>query len=281
MKAKVDRQKSVGTKIATGACASLIFISVLISQQQTLKVSEVTRIYDRQYVSALRDIAKVIPHGELVAAPGNVPQVSYFTDHEVIRTNAGFLVKVENFGRATIEFMQKNNCSYLIIPEDASFTSARSSDSYPKTKVQILDRILEKIGEYKTESSIIHVYRLPSSITDDNIHEVTDFAWPKLYVESPLNGTTIELSTSNGRDVINVIGTAIDADSGIKKVEAYMEGSSSFKPADLIPYNNDSYKWSISFNVTSEGTKKIMVRATDNAAHTTYQPVYLSIKYLK
>ncbi|MDQ3968614.1 MAG: Ig-like domain-containing protein [Thermoproteota archaeon] len=279
MEAKVDRQKSGGTKIATGACISLIFISVIISQQQTLKVSEVTRIYDRQYVSALRDIAKVIPHGELVAAPGNVPQVHYFTDHEVIRTNAGFLVEVENFGRATIEFMQKNNCSYLIISEDASFASDRSSGSYPKTKVQILDRILEKIGEYKTESSIIHVYRLPSSITDDNIHEVTDFAWPKLYVESPLNGTTIELSTSNGTAVINVIGTAIDADSGIKKVEAYMDRSS-FKPADLVPYN-DSYKWSISFDVTSEGTKMIMVRATDNAAHTTYQPVYFSVKYLQ
>jgi hypothetical protein len=280
VKPKTDHKKSIATKIATSACISLAFISIMISQQQMLKVSEVTRIYDRQYVNALRDISEVIPHGELVATSGNVPQVRYFTDHEVIRTTAGFLVKVENFGRATIEFMQKNNCSYLIIPEDASFASKQSSGSYPKTKVQILDRILEKIGEYKTESSIIHVYRLSSSITDDNIHEVTDFAWPKLYVESPLNGTTIELSTSNGTPVINVIGTAIDADSGIKKVEAYMDRSS-FKPADLIPYNNDSYKWSISFDVTSEGTKKIMVRATDNAAHTTYQPVYLSIKYLQ
>jgi hypothetical protein len=197
----------------------------------------------------------------------------------VIRTNAGFLVEVENFGRATIDFMRKNNCSYLIIPEDASFASERSSGSYPKTKVQILDRILEMMGEYKTESSVIHVYRLPSGITDDKIHEVTDFAWPKLYVDYPINGTTIELSRSNGTPAINVIGTAIDADSGIKKVEAYMDRSS-FKSADLIPYN-DSYKWSISFDVTSEGTKKIMVRATDNAAHITYQPVYLSIKYLK
>jgi hypothetical protein len=232
VKPKTDHKKSIATKIATSACISLAFISIMISQQQTLKVSEVTRIYDRQYVNALRDISEVIPQGELIAAPGNIPQVRYFTDHEVIRTTAGFLVSVENFGRATIEFMQKNNCSYLIIPEDISFASKQSSGSYPKTKVQILDRILEKTGEYKTESSIIHVYRLPSSITDDNIHEVTDFAWPKLYVESPLNGTTIELSGSNGTAVINVIGTAIDADSGIKKVEAYMDRSS-FKPADL------------------------------------------------
>jgi Bacterial Ig domain len=276
VKSNEDRQKSGGTKIAISACISLIFISIMISQQQTLKVSEVTRIYDRQYVGTLRDIAKVIPQGELVATPGNVPQVSYFTDHEAIRTNAGFLMKVENFGRATIEFMRKNNCSYLIIPEDASFASDRSSGSYPKTKVQILDRILEKIGEYRTESSIIHVYHLSSDIIDDNIHIVTDFAWPKLYVESPVNGTTIELSRSNGTFAINVTGTAVDADTGIKKVEAYMDRSS-FKPADLI-LDGDSYKWSISFDVSSVGTKKIMIRATDNANHTTYRPVYLSIK---
>jgi hypothetical protein len=276
VKLNADHQKSGPTKIVTSACISLVFLSIIISQQQGLRVSEVTRIYDRQYVNALSEISKVIPQGELVAAPGNVPQISYFTDHEVIRTNAGFLVPVENFGRATLEFMQKNNSSYLIIPEDASFASEHPSSSYPKTKVQILDKLLEKIGDYKTESSIIHVYRLSLDITDDNIHIVTDFAWPKLYVEYPENGTTIELSRSNGTSAINVIGTAVDADSGIKKVEAYMDRSS-FDPADLIS-EGDSYKWSISFDVSSAGTKKIMVRATDNANHTTYRPVYLSIK---
>jgi hypothetical protein len=276
VKPKADHKKSGPTKIATSACISLVFLSIIISQQHGLRVSEVTRIYDRQYVNALRDIAEVIPQGERVAAPGNVPQISYFTSHEVIRTNAGFLVPVENFGRATIEFMQKNNSSYLIIPEDASFASEHPSGLYPKTKVQILNKLVEKIGDYKTESSIIHVYRLSSDITVDNIHIVTDFAWPKLYVESPVNGTTIELSRSNGTSAINVIGTAVDTDSGIKKVEAYLDRSS-FKPADLISHG-DSYKWSISFDVSSAGTKKIVVRATDNANHTTYRPVYLSIK---
>ena len=279
MKPKADHQKSGPTKIVTSVCISLVFLSIILSQQHALRVSEVTRIYDRQYVNALRDIAKVIPRGELVTAPGNVPQISYFTGHEVIRTNAGFLMPVQNFGRATIEFMQKNNCSYLIIPEDAAFASEHSSGLYPKTKVQILDKLLEKIGDYKTESSIIHVYRLSQDITGDNIHLVTDFAWPKLYVESPVNGTSIELSKSNETSTINVTGTAVDADSGIKKVEAYMDHSS-FKPADLTP-RGDSYKWSISFDVASEGTKKIMVRATDNANHTTYDPIYLTVKYLK
>jgi hypothetical protein len=277
MKPKADHQKSGPTKIVTGACISLVLLSIIISQQQGQRVSEVTRIYDRQYVNALRDISKVIPQGELVAAPGNVPQISYFTGHDVIRTSAGFLVPVENFGRATIEFMQKNNASYLIIPEDASFASEHPSGLYPKTKVQILDKLLKKIGDYRTESSMIHVYRLSLGVTDHNIGIVTDFAWPKLYVESPVNGTTIELSRSNGTSAINVIGTAVDADSGIKKVEAYMDRSS-FKPADLISHG-DSYKWSISFDVSSAGTKKIMVRATDNADHSTYRPLYLSIKY--
>jgi Bacterial Ig domain len=279
VKLKGDAQKSSATKIVTSACISLVFLSIITSQQQSLRVSEVTRVYDRQYVNALREIAKVIPQGEIVAAPGNVPQISYFTNHEVIRTNAGFLVPVENFGRATIEFMQKNNSSYLIIPEDASFASEHPSGLYPKTKVQILDKLLEKIGDYKTESSIIHVYALSSNITGNNIHMVTDFAWPKVYVESPVNGTTLELSRSGETSAIDVIGTAIDADSGIKKVEAYMDRSS-FKPADLTPYG-DSYKWSISFDVNSAGTKKIMIRATDNANHTTYQPVYLSVEHLR
>jgi hypothetical protein len=275
----IDHQKSKATKIAIITCVSLTFLSIITSQQQALTVLKTTRIYDNQYVNALRAIAKVIPQGELVATPGNVPQVSYFTDHEVIRTNAGFLVPVENFGRATIEFMQKNNCSYLIIPEDASFASEHPPGVYPKTKVQILNKLLENIGDHKTESSIIHVYRLPSSITADNIHIVTDTAWPKLSIESPVNGTTIELSKSNVTSVITVIGTAVDADSKIKKVEVAMDRSS-FKSTDLTPYGDWS-KWSISFNVSSEGTKRIMVRATDNADHTTYQPVYVTIKYLR
>jgi hypothetical protein len=275
----IDHQKSRATRIAVITCVSLVFLSIIISQDQALRVSEVTRIYDKQYVNALRDIAKVIPRGECVGAPGNVPQISYFTDHEVIRTTAGFLVPVENFGRATIEFMQKNNCSYLIVPEDASFATEQTPGLYPKTKTQILNKLLENIGEYKTEMSIIHVYRLSSNVTADNIDVVTDFAWPKLSVEYPVNGTTIELSKSNVTSVINVTGTAVDAQSNIKKVEAYMDRSS-FKSADLTPYGNGSY-WSISLNVNSEGVKKIMIRATDNADHTTYQPVYITIKYLR
>ena len=276
----IDHQKSRATKIAVITCVSLIFLSIIISQQQSLRVSEATRIYDKQYVNALRDIAKGIPQGECITTPQNVPQVSYFTDHEVIRTTAGFLVPVENFGRATIEFMQKNNCHYLIVPENTSFASEQTPGLYPKTKTQILDKLLENIGEYKTDSSIIHVYRLSSNITADNIHVVTDFAWPKISIEYPVNGTTIELSKSNVTSVvINVTGIAVDADSKIKKVEASMDRSS-FKSADLTRYGDGS-KWSISFNGNPEGTKKIMVRATDNADHTTYQRVYITIKFLR
>jgi peptidoglycan/xylan/chitin deacetylase (PgdA/CDA1 family) len=271
----IDHQKSRATKIAVITCVFLIFHSIIIFQQQALTVSK-TRIYDKEYANELRDIARIIPQGECIAAPVNVPQVSYFTDHEVMRINAGFRVPVENFGLATIEFMQKNNCSYLIIPDDAPFASQHPPALYPKAKVQTLDKLLEKIGDYKTENTIIHVYRLSSSITADNIHIVTDFKFPKLYVESPVNGTTIELSKSNVTSVINVTGTAVDADSKIKKVETYMDRSS-FKPANLTPYG-DSYKWSTSFNASSEGTKRIVVRAMDNADHTTYQHVYVTIK---
>ena len=219
-------------------------------------------------------ISKSVPEDEVIVVPGNVPQVSYFTDRNVIRTNAGFVTPVENFGRATIEFMWKSNASYILLPEDDFFAEQVIPGPFPKTKVQTLDKLLNKIGTYETEYSKLHLYQLPSNITADNVFIVTDYTWPRLSVVSPVNGTSLESRS----DVIslNVTGSAEDADSKIKKVEVSMD--SAFELAKPILPGDWSH-WSYSLDLASEGKKGIVVRATDNADHTTYQVVYVTVDY--
>jgi len=171
--------------------------------------------------------------------------------------------------------MWGRTCSYLIVPEDLSFASEHPSGLYPTTKVQILDHLFEKLGDFKTETSIIHFYHLPSRITPDNIRVVTDNSWPKLSVITPVNGTTIE--SKYNMTTVNVNGTAVDNESKIKRVEVALDYSS-FKLTNLKSSSGNLSQWSISFNVNSEGTKRILVRATDSADHTIYEPVSVKIK---
>jgi hypothetical protein len=202
--------------------------------------------------------------------------------------------------------MWKINSSYLLVPEDTSepkpvntpvliqlverpfqkiFDYDAEDTSEPKPdntplkihkiiKEKLFEKLFEKISDYHTEGSILHLYHLRSNITRDNLSIVTDSTKPILFVSFPINGTIIESNSDMLR--LNVTGTAIDAETSIKKVEILVDDL----PFQLVsPRAPDDWSgWSFSDIVNSEGTKRIVVRATDNADNKRWFPLYITIK---
>jgi hypothetical protein len=306
----VSRKIGHGRTIVLVSCSLLIVISLITSLQQIPTVAQTTKIYDKGYITALRHVAGVIPQNETLATTENYPQAAYFTDRKVIVP----WVKSE---RSLVQFMWKNNISYLLVPEDTSepkpdntplliqmaekpfeiisdyyqhISKLRSNNvpllntSEPKPDNTLLNirksvendlfgKLFEKILDYNTEGSVLHLYLLRSNITRDNLIIVTDNTKPMLSVSLPVNGTTMEPEFGVLR--VNVTGSAEDADSKIKKVEISF-GGSPFKLANpRAP--NDWSTWSAS-DIITEGTKRILVRATDNADNRIWAPVYITIK---
>ena len=253
-----------------------------------------------------------------MAATGFYPQVEYFTDHEVKAP----WVRSE---RALVQFMWKNNCSYLLVPEYtskpqpedntplliqmASLPFESISDFYAKyisvpkpephstplinttsepipynnlrldirnpasIKEEPFQRLLEKILDHNTEETILHLYKLRSNITRDNLSIVTDRTRPMLSVSLPVNNTIMDSEFGVLR--VNVTGSAEDADSRIKTVEVSIDGSPFQVATPRAPDNWST--WSFS-DIATEGTKRIVVRATDNADKRVWVPVFITIK---
>jgi hypothetical protein len=277
-------------------------------------MSQSRRTYDEEYVVALRQIADIIPQNETLAATDTYPQIAYFTDHKV-------KVPWVRSERALVQFMWKNNCSYLLVPEYTSEPKPdntplliqlaekpfeRISDFYAKyisvpkpdntplfntssvpqqdnnnsrldihksIKEHLFQKLFEKVLDYPTENSLLHLYQLRSNITRDNLSIVTDTTRPLLSVSLPINGTIMEAEFDVQR--VNVTGSANDAESKIKKVEVSIGGSPFQLATPRAP--NDWSSWSFSDIVTG-GTTRIMVRATDNADKREWVPVFITIK---
>jgi hypothetical protein len=286
-------------------------------------MSQGLRTYDQEYIEGLRRVADSIPQNETITAAEVYPQVTYFTDHKV---KAPWVTSE----RALVQFMWKNNSTYLLAPE---YTSTSPPDNTPlliqmarkpfemiydfyaqyisvpkpepvqenKTANPLLNassllsqqldnntllnirksieknvvfpKLFEKISDYPTENSLLHLYHLRSNITRDNLIMVTDITRPLLSVSVPVNRTIMESEF----DVlhVNVTGSAEDVDSNIKKVEISIAGSPFQLATPRAP--NDWSTWSFSDFATA-GTKRIVVRATDNADNIMRVPLYITIK---
>jgi hypothetical protein len=300
------------------SCGLLIIISLITFLQQVPTISQSRRTYDEEYIVALRHIGDIIPQNEMVAATEIYPQVTYFTDHKV-------KVPWLSSERALVQFMLKNNCSYLLVPEYISVpkpdntplliqlaekpfekisdfyveyisvpkpdntpllntpplqnTSVPKPDNTPldihkSIKGDIFEKLFEKILDYNTQGSVLHLYHLRSNITSDNLIIVTDKTKPMLSVSLPINGTNMESEFEVVR--VDITGSAKDADSNIKNVEISIEG----RPFELAnPRAPDDWStWSFSDYIVDQGAKKIMVRATDNADNRIWAPVYITLK---
>jgi hypothetical protein len=139
------------------------------------------------------------------------------------------------------------------------------------SKGKVFKEIFQKVYQYDTNTNRLELYRLQSNITLD---KVTDGITPVIFVTFPTNGTTIE----SGSDVfrVNVTGTSMDTDSRVKRVEVSFDGLGFQSANPRAP--GDWSTWSSSHIVTSEGTKKIVAKATDNADNKRLFPIYITIK---
>jgi hypothetical protein len=299
-------------------CGLLIIVSLITSLQQVPAMSQSRIAYDKEIVLALRYIRDIIPRNETLASAEIYPQVTYFTDHDVKAP----WVRSE---KALVQFMWKNNISYLLVPEYiseakpdstpllvqlAKMPFERISDFYAKyisvpksepastlllnassapkpdnntlqldiknprsIKGDLFEKLFENVLDYPAENSILHLYRLRSNITSDNLSIVTDETRPMLSVSLPVNGTIMESEFDVLR--VNVTGSAIDADTSIKRVEISIDGSPYKLANPKTP--GDWSSWSYS-DIVTKGAKRILVRAMDDADNRSWAPVYVTVR---
>jgi hypothetical protein len=290
------RKCKVRKTITLIGCGILVLVSLITFQQQIPTISPSSKIYDREYIDALRKIGDLVPQNDTLATSENYPQVAYFTDHKVKFTRP-------ESGKALVEFMSKTNSSYLLVPyhtpkpnlDDTPFLvqfvekplekvfshydnqiDTQKPDNIPLTlhqlsKERVFETLFKKVYEHNTKDNKLTLYHLRPNITLDNIPDGTK---PVVFVTYPSNGTAIELGSDVFR--VNVTGTSMDTESKVKRVEVSFDGLVFQLANPRAP--GDWSTWSSSHIVTSEGTKKIVAKATDNADNKRLFPTYITIK---
>lgn len=287
-KMNINIRKCTVRKVLTLiGCGLLVLVSVITFQQQIPTISQSSKVYDREYIDALRKIGNLVPPNETLATSESYPQVTYFTDHKV---------KVPRVmsERALVEFMWKTNSSYLLVPyhppqpklesplllrvveRPFEHVSIQKSDNvvvslHEFSKGKVFKNLFQKIYEYDTNKNKLDLYHLKSNIT---LEKVTDGINPRVSITFPANGTTIESLSDVFK--VNVSRTAIDTDSEIKIIEVSFDGLVFQSANPRAP--GDWSKWSSSHFVTSDGTKKIIAKATDNADNKKLFPIYITIQ---
>jgi hypothetical protein len=262
----VITESNIGRKVAITLPLSLIVLSIIIFPQQTPMVAyNNTKIYDKDFVTVLREIGNDVPEGASIITSANGPQLAYFSGHEVKIPRGGDSLA------SLVEYMWKHNSNYLVAFEGKSSEDNLQPLFTRSGIAKFLTRSFEEIANYTSESQKIHLFHLRSNITQDNIITATDITRPLISIASPLNDTTIEAKSDHEIFWINVTGTSYDADSKIKMVEVFMEDFP-YKLAN--PQSQGDWStWSFSDFVTSGGEKLIVARATDNAGNMQWFPV--------
>jgi hypothetical protein len=248
-----------------------------------------------------------------LATTENYPQTTYFTGHKVKvpwvnsekslvefmwKVNSSYLLVPEDISEPPpdntpllIQMAEKPfekfydfYAEYISVPKPDNTppllnTSVPKPDNTPldihkSINGEIFEKLFEKILDYNTQGSVLHLYHLRSNITSDNLILVTDKTRPMLSVSVPINGTIMESEFDVVR--VNITGSAKDTDSNIKNVEISIDG----RPFEFAnPRAPDDWStWSFSDYVGGQGAKKIMMRATDNADNRIWAPVYITIK---
>jgi hypothetical protein len=296
----LNSQEKARRIIVVLSCGLLVVVSLITFQEQIPTISKTTKIYDKEYISALRNVGNRMPPNETLTTTENYPQVLYFTDHKV---RVPWEAETE---KSLVQFMWKINSSYLLVPEDnyapeldktpiliqlvekpfeKVFDLYYDYISVPKRgnnmlkihqiiKEKSFERLFEKISDYTTEYSVLHLYHLRSNIILDILNIVTDNKKPNLFVMFPINGTVIESKS----DVLplNIKGSSWDTGGKMKKVEVSVNDLVFERAKPEAP--DDWSAWSSSHYFTSKGTKKIIVKASDIADNETWLHLYITIK---
>jgi glucose/arabinose dehydrogenase len=204
-------------------CGLLVVITLVTFYQQIPMILQSPTIHDKSYINGLKRIGNLIPQNETLATIGSYPQLSYFTDHKV-------KIPMVDTEKSLVEFMWKINSSYLLVPEDIS----GAKDVKPPILIQLVEKPFEKVFDYfndvsevqphkkgimwlikkkifnnlfeeifafKTEASMLHLYRLRSNVTTDNLSLVTNTVPTSpnlndknLHVEMVANGLSLPTS---------------------------------------------------------------------------------------
>jgi hypothetical protein len=283
------RKCTVRKTITIIGCSLLVLISLITFQQQIPTILQASKVYDKEYIDALIKIGDLIPENETLATSESYPQVAYFTDHKVKFTRPAS-------GKALVEFMWKTNSSYLLVPYH---TPEPKLDNTPPL-IQFVNQYDTQIGMQKPDNIPLTLYQLSKKkvfetlfkkiyehSTKDNNKLILFYLWPNInpntvideinpivFVTYPINGTKITSKSDILR--INVTGNATDSESKIKKVEVSVDGLVFQSANPKAP--GDWSTWSSSHIVTSEGTKQIVARATDNADNKRLFLLYITVK---
>jgi hypothetical protein len=271
------------------SCGSLVVISLITFLQQIPTISKTPKIYDREYIDALKKVGSLVPQNETLTTSESYPQITYFTDHKA-------RVPQVHSEKSLVEFMRKINSSYLLslyhkpqprndsiplliklVENPIGIASNHKSSSvslYQLSKGKVFKELFKKIYDYKMEGTLLNLYRLHPNISSDMIDLITDETKPVIFVSFPNNGTTIESESSTFH--LNITGTAKDTDSKMKKVEVSYDGLVFQLAIPKLP--DDWSSWSFPAIVTSEGSKKIIVRATDRAENEILAPIYITVR---
>ena len=75
---------SIGEKIAITLPILLLALSIVIFLQQIPMVAyNNTKIYDKVFVTVLREFGNDVPEGSSIIASANGPQLAYFSGHKI------------------------------------------------------------------------------------------------------------------------------------------------------------------------------------------------------
>ena len=174
--------------VLVSSCLFLIVISIATFIGQIPTISKTSTIYDDDYINALKEIAKIVPQNETLVTNDHYPQVTYFTDH---KTKIPWGIDSE---KLLVEFMKNFNSSYLLMHEPIPYVNNNKtpllvqlfgettdklsliSAAEPSNKLRsfnfknkVFDELFENVSDFKTESSIIHLFHLRTSITSPNV----------------------------------------------------------------------------------------------------------------
>jgi hypothetical protein len=137
----------------------------------------------------------------------------------------------------------------------------------------VFNKLFEKVSDYNTQTSILHLYKLRSNVTSDNLYILTDKTRPMLSVSLPINDTVMQ--SKFGALRLNVTGTAKDADTNIQQVDISINNSPFELANPRTPH--DWSTWSFS-DIVTQGTKTIVVRATDGAGIKQWMHINITVK---
>jgi hypothetical protein len=135
-----------------GVAIGLLVITIVQFLFEETKIGYYRQInYDAKMISALQNISKLVPEGEVLTTANNRPVVIYFTGREVFEP-------WHETSYSLLNRMKEKNYTYLLVFENQSgipeFAKMFTKDELPKLSMDF-----REIATYITSFSKLHLYK--------------------------------------------------------------------------------------------------------------------------